>query len=124
MADENIVDDETITLNIEHHFPECLNLTFSDNIAVQHTQNEFTITFAQVRQPLVARMSEYEKIDKITAEVVARIVLTPAKMVELIKALQENWTLYQRRMKAIMEARSNVGTVESAKSPESTNESG
>lgn len=34
--------DESITLNIVHRFPEGVGLTFSDNIAVQHTQTEFT----------------------------------------------------------------------------------
>jgi len=110
--DEKAVDDERITLNIVHHFPDSLNLTFSDNVAVQHTPTEFTITFAQVKQPLVAHPSDYDKMDRITAEVVARIVLTPAKMVELIQALQENWTIYQRRMKALVEAKSNVGATD------------
>jgi hypothetical protein len=63
-------------------------------------------------------------MDRITAEVVARLVLTPAKMLELIEALQENWSIYQRRMKALMEAKRNVGTTESPTNPESGNESG
>ncbi|HYJ88232.1 MAG TPA: DUF3467 domain-containing protein [Pyrinomonadaceae bacterium] len=100
--------DETLTLNIIHRFPEGVGLTFSDNIAVQHTPSEFTITFAQVRQPLLQQLSDYEKIETIDAEVVARIVLTPTKMLEFIKSLQDNWKIYQRRMKALMEAK-NVG---------------
>jgi ABC-type uncharacterized transport system ATPase subunit len=112
--DEKAIDDQPITFNIVHHFPEGVNLTFADNIAVQHTPSEFTITFAQVRQPLVGKTSDYDKIETIPAEVVARIVLTPAKMVEFLKALQENWSIYQRRMKALMEAKSNVGTTETA----------
>jgi len=100
--------DETLTLNIVHRFPEGVGLTFSDNIAVQHTPSEFTITFAQVRQPLLQQLSDYEKIETIDAEVVARIVLTPTKMLEFIKSLQDNWKIYQRRMKALMEAK-NVG---------------
>jgi hypothetical protein len=103
---------DTITKNIVHEFPEDVGLTFSDNIAVQHTPTEFTITFAQVRQPLVAKSSDYDSIDSIMAKVVARIVLTPAKMVEFIQVLQDNWSIYQRRMKALMEARANAATTD------------
>jgi hypothetical protein len=115
MAEENEEKefDEAISINIVHYFPEDVRLTFSDNIAVQHTPSEFTITFAQVKQPIVAKLSEFEKIKEIEAEVVARIVLTPPKMVELIKSLQENWAIYQRRMKALVEAK-NVATTSTA----------
>lgn len=120
---DEIPEDETVSLNIVHHFPEGLNLTFCDNVAVQHTPTEFTITFAQVRQPLVATASEYEAMKTVRAEVVARIVLTPAKMLEFIKSLQENWGIYQRRVKALMEARSNVGTTGTAQNrPSETGE--
>ena len=118
---DEIPEDETVTLNIVHHFPEGLNLTFSDNVAVQHTPTEFTITFAQVQQPLVAKASDYEAMESIKAEVVARIVLTPAKMLEFIKSLQENWNIYQRRMKALVEAKRNVGTTETAQNAASEN---
>lgn len=122
MVPADVSEEDTVTLNIIHHFPEGLQLTFIDNIAVQHTPTEFTITFAQVRQPLVSSASEYDAIKDIRADVVARIVLTPAKMVELIKTLQENWGMYQRRMKALVEARKpNVGTTEAAKNPSSEN---
>jgi hypothetical protein len=108
----DVSEEETIALNIIHRFPEGLQLTFSDNIAVQHTPSEFTITFAQVKQPLVTTSADYDAMKTITAEVVARIVLTPSKMAEFIQTLQENWGMYQRRMKALVEARKNVGTTD------------
>lgn len=118
----DLSENETISLNIVYEIPEGLQLTFADNIAVQHTPTEFTLTFSQIQQPLVTRAEELDSIESIVAEVVARIVLTPAKMAELIKALQENWAMYQRRMKALVEARkANVGTAETAKSPASDN---
>ena len=114
----DVSEEERITLNIVHHFPEGLQLTFSDNIAVQHTPSEFTITFAQVQQPLVTKASDYDDMETIKAEVVARIVLTPSKMAEFIQTLQENWGMYQRRMKALIEAK-NVNATETAKNPAS-----
>lgn len=117
--DERPNDDETISMNIVHHFPEGVDLTFCDNIAIQHTPSEFTITFSQVRQPILASSSEYATIKTIPAEVVARIVLTPPKMAEFIASLQENWGIYQRRMKAIIEARKHAGTTETTPNPTS-----
>lgn len=123
MADEKRPDetsgDEQVSLNIVHHFPEDSRLTFSDNVAIQHTPTEFTITFAQVRQPLVATASEYDTMTTIRADVVARIVLTPAKMLEFIQSLQENWRLYGQRMKAIVEAKRNVDSTKVAENPAS-----
>ncbi len=125
MADEKRPEetsgDEQVSLNIVHHFHEDSRLTFSDNVAIQHTPTEFTITFAQVRQPLVATASEYDTMTTIRADVVARIVLTPAKMLEFIQSLQENWRLYGQRMKAIVEAKRNVGITELADNPPSEN---
>ena len=95
--------DESITLNIVHNFPPDVRLTFVDNILVQHTPTEFTITFAQVRQPIAQTVSDYETLESIPAEVVARIVLTPAKMREFMTSLQENWSIFQRRIKKLME---------------------
>jgi hypothetical protein len=112
-------EEETLSLNIVHHIPENVHLTFSDNIAIQHTPSEFTITFSQIEQPLVALASDFDKIETIKAEVVARIVLTPAKMVEFIKSIQHNWGMYQRRMKALVEAQNaNTSGTENSPSPE------
>jgi Protein of unknown function (DUF3467) len=120
MADDEKEFDERITLNIVHHFPDNVPLTFADNVAVQHTPSEFTITFAQVRQPLVAKMSEYDKLENIRADVVARIVLTPSKLVELIQALQENLGIYKRRMQALKDQlekdKANAGATDNSTS--------
>jgi hypothetical protein len=99
----DVGDDETLALRVVPHFPEDSRLTFADNISVQHTPSEFTITFAQIRQPLVTQSADYEGMADIRADVVARIVLTPSRMADLIKVLRENWALYQRRMKALLE---------------------
>lgn len=120
----DVSEEEMLSLDIVHRIPEGLQLTFSDNIAVQHTPSEFTITFAQVRQPLVSKSADYDAISAITAEVVARIVLTPSKMAEFIRTLQENWGMYQRRMQVLIEAKTNVGTTETTKNLSGTDQSG
>jgi hypothetical protein len=101
---------DTIEKPIVHEFPEGLDVTFSDNVAVQHTPSEFIITFAQLHHPMIRKSDDYDDIESIKAKVVARIVLTPPKMLEFIQSLQDNWRIYQRRMKAIMEAKANVAT--------------
>jgi len=116
---------DTIEKPIVHDFPEDLTVTFSDNIAVQHTPSEFTITFAQIHHPLIGKSSDYDEIDSIRAKVVARIVLTPAKMLEFIQSLQTNWSIYQKRMSAlkarIEESKKDAGTANSTEDSPSAN---
>jgi hypothetical protein len=114
----DVSEDETIELPIIPHFPEGLQLTFSDNTAVQHTPTEFTITFSQVRQPFATTAADYENMKSIRADVVARIVLTPSKMAEFIKVLQENWGIYQRRIKTLMEAKAKEAAAKNVNSSE------
>jgi hypothetical protein len=117
------VDDfDTLAVKVVPHIAEDLRLLFSDSILVQHTPTEFTITFAQVRQPIITDAAGFEGLTEIRADVVARIVLTPAKMAEFIKALRENWGLYQRRIKKLVEeqriamvGQENAGTIGGAK---------
>jgi hypothetical protein len=122
--DESQVIDQPITLNIVHHIPEGLTLTFSDSIAVQHTTTEFIITFAQIQHPLVVKASDYETMTSVDAEVVARIVLSPPKMAEFIQALQENFRIYQRRLERLKEAIEKRQDVGSTNNPTGSNRTG
>ena len=103
---------DKIQLDIAYHFPEDSRLIFSDNIAIQHSATEFTITFAQVRQPIVQDIEELKVIQSVRADVVARVVLTPTKMLEFIRAMKDNWAIFENKMKALMETRTDVNKPE------------
>jgi hypothetical protein len=106
-------DTDLLTLPLHYHIPDDLRLTFADNVAIQNTPTEFTISFGQAHQPIVMEAAEYDAMKAIRVDVVARIVMTPPKMLAFIKALQDNWKVYQRRMEALMEQQANVGEPES-----------
>ncbi len=90
-------------LRVQHRIPDNVGLTYSDNFIVQHTENEFTISFSQIEQPFAFTEEEYAQLSTVKAEVVARIVISPLKMRELIKALIDNWNLNQEQAKKRLE---------------------
>ncbi len=90
-----------VTVRMNHVNSANVDLIFSDAIAIQHTDSEFTITFSQIQQPLIFEESDYEGLDTVEAKVMARIVLTPKRMGEFIQSLSTNWKIFEARMKKI-----------------------
>ena len=77
-------------------------ILFSNQFYVQHHITEFIVTFCQIQPPLIVgspeevqRQAEY--LTSVPAQVVARIGLTPQRMGELVRVLQENLQNYERR---------------------------
>lgn len=77
--------------------PLGLPLTFSNIMMSQFTPQEFIITFGQVLPPNTLGLGEDEIQDLAVIEglTVARIVLTPEKMRELVQTLQRNLEQYE-----------------------------
>ena len=74
-------------------------ILFVNQMVIQHVQNEFILTLAQIQPPILLgspeeRQSQVEKITHVSAQVVARIGLTRARLAELIAALQTNLSTY------------------------------
>ena len=93
---------EEIALPIEWYFPEDIISRYANNIIVQHSENEFIISFFEVRSPLILGTPEEEKtkweqIETVRAECVARIVISAGKMPEFIGALQRNLENYRSK---------------------------
>ena len=86
-----------VTVRIKYTVPEDLIGMYSDVFFIQHTENDFTISFAQVQQPSGLLDEEYERLNTVEGKVLARIILTPRKMAELIQSLQINWNIFHQR---------------------------
>lgn len=76
-------------------------MLFSNMCYVQHHQTEFIITFCELQPPILVGTTEEmarqaAALDIIPARVVARIALTSTRMTELIRALQENLSNYEK----------------------------
>ena len=77
-------------------------ILFANHFVVQHHMTEFIITFGQVQPPIILGSPEQqaqqaEHISSIPARVVARIGLTPQRMTELVRVMQENLSNYEQQ---------------------------
>lgn len=75
---------------------------FANLFVVQHEQKEFIITFGQYSPPLLLgspeeRQEAAKRMPYVPIKVVARVGLTPERMVELIEVLQTNLRKYQAK---------------------------
>ena len=88
--DYNKAKDEVVTRHVTH-------------TVVQHTENEFYIYFYEVRPPILLGSNDkikttLEDIKYPPTECVARVVMQPNKIKELIRLLQENFNKYQENI--------------------------
>lgn len=90
------VDSEQRSLAIEWDVPDHTEAVFSNNVIVQHTDQEFILSFFVTFPPIIlGDTKKIESIDSIKAKCVSRIVLTPEKMKSLIQAMQINYQKYE-----------------------------
>ena len=70
--------------------------TYANFMTCWHTAYEFTLDFA-VTQPLELRTTEAgEQLHVVPADVVARVKVPPGLLFNIIRALNENMTLYEQ----------------------------
>jgi len=92
---------------IKLSYPNELQSHFSSNFVVQHQPDHFILSFFEVFPPPIIGETEEEKkeilenIDHIDAKCIARIILTPDKLEDMIKALQENFDNYLNKKKSV-----------------------
>ncbi len=70
-------------------------ILYSTHAVIQSTSSEFVISFFEIFPPLLMgdedeKLRQFMNIDAIRARFLARIVMTPDRIEELIAALQEN----------------------------------
>lgn len=95
---------EEIALPIEWYVPEDLKSQYATNMVIQHTDQEFLISFFEIKNPIIVGsdeevMSKYQEIGKIKANCIARIIVTPDRMKEFIDILRANYDRFQARTK-------------------------
>ncbi len=84
------------SLPIRFETPASIETRYVTNFVAQHTDQEFIIGFYEARPPMLLgspeeNRAELEELGAVSAQCVARIVLTPARMVELIQVLSTNY---------------------------------
>lgn len=89
------------SIKLERVYPENLHSHFVSNIVVQHEPDSFILSFFEVWPPAIIggdeeeKQKELEKINRVEAKCVARLVVTPKKMADFVKAMTENLKTYE-----------------------------
>jgi hypothetical protein len=85
-----------VTWDIPVDFPT----HYATQVVVQHTADEFTLSFFDIRPPLLIgtpaeRQRQIRAIRKIRAIPVARLVVPPARMRELVQVMRDNLRMFE-----------------------------
>jgi hypothetical protein len=88
-----------VKLPLEWYEPEELISRYANNMVVQHTPNEFIVSFFETRPPLVLgdpveQTKQLETIKSVRSLCVSRIIIAPDLIDGFIKALQINYQNY------------------------------
>lgn len=99
MADE----DQSKTVRIDFHIPPDFPVRYASNLVVQHTKHDFTITFFDIRPPLLIgtmdeKAAQLEEVAVLTGIPLARIVVAASRMHEFVRVMQDNLETYRKAM--------------------------
>lgn len=107
MAPNSKKEIETKQVKVERKYPESLQTHFVTNIVVQHQPDFFILSFFEVFPPpilgktLEERQAALEALDRVDAVCVARLVVSPQKMKEFAKAINDNIATHEAMLKLI-----------------------
>lgn len=89
------------TIKLNYKYPDDLHSNFISNLVIQHTSENFILSFFEVWPPPIIGISEEEKqlkldsLDEVEAKCVSRIVITPGKMRDFIEAMKINLARFE-----------------------------
>lgn len=92
---ESVAKPKSVEVPIEYMMPEGMLGVYSDNLLVQHTENEFLLTFFQLNH--VARLGPVEAPASIPAQCVARIIMHPKHFEAIVETLNRNLARFKAR---------------------------
>lgn len=101
MAEEKRIASKRVTVN--HVYPESVETKIPNHFVIQHDEETFTLSFFEIRQPIILEGTNAEKVaqldalTEVDAKCVARLVLTPARMYNFVAAVQENFERFESR---------------------------
>jgi len=82
-----------MVIPIEWHMPDGIITPFATNMIVQTIENEFKISFFEIK-PSVRLLDSDPFPDKVRADCVASVIVTPERLPKFIKALQTQLDKY------------------------------
>ena len=93
------IDRTVVEKPLRWEIPEDMVALWANNIVVQHTENEFILTFFQVAPPILIQptQQDLESIESVPARAVARVVLTPEGMQQVLKVMEDNYGRFKEK---------------------------
>ena len=91
-------------VSVRYVVPEDNILLFSDGVILQHTDNEFIISFFQSGAPIFLTDADRDKITEVNSKCVARIVLSPAQMKKTVDAFKVNFESWASKIETAEKA--------------------
>lgn len=86
----------TKKIKLKYIYPEGLESKFTNHITIQNQKDCFTLSFFETIVPPILgdteeeRKNAFSKLEVAEARCLARFILTPEKMTDVVKALEEN----------------------------------
>ena len=78
---------------VEWHIPEGIVSKYATNMVVQHSDQEFILSFFELLPPMIfGTPQDLEKLDNMSAvraECIARVIVSAERMPKFIQALQQ-----------------------------------
>jgi hypothetical protein len=96
-----IMPQEEKQVPLRWHYPEELRSLYASQFVVQHTDQEFYLSFFEAPPPIIIGSAEerqqmLDDLDEVVTTCVARLVIHPGRLPELIGLLQKNYESFLR----------------------------
>ena len=93
MSEETVP--QGMAMRLKFEWPGDVMSRYATNFVSQHTRDEFVLSFYEVLQPILvgtpeSNKQQLEEMGSVPAHCVARIILSPSGMTQLIDILQRN----------------------------------
>ena len=92
------------SLPITWTIPPGLVSCYATNFVIQRTELEVTLSFFEVQTPIILGSEEQRaealaKLESVPAICVARVVITPSRLPEILKVLKDHMEQYEQGQK-------------------------
>ena len=88
--------DVPIKMSVRWNFPPNVISRYATNMLVQHTEDEFVISFFEIHPPVIIPDTE-QLPEFVEADCVARVIVNENRMEQFIEALQTNLDHYREK---------------------------
>ena len=88
-----------VVLDVPPDFPT----SYVSNLVISHTEHDFTLTFFDIRPPILfgppdEKAKQLEAMEKVVAVPRARIIIAASRMHEFVHVMQDNLKTYNDAM--------------------------